>query len=135
MRTFCMTSNKLAGNFLFTYNEQGLLSAFELEGEIEEKQLRWILPRLPLYIDMLDDWKKHPGIRIIERKKEISFDDFYDKYANKIGKKAAIKAWGKLSQSEQIKAYYYIQKYNQKLAPGIARMYPASYLNAEPWND
>ncbi|MFC1827763.1 helix-turn-helix domain-containing protein, partial [Thermodesulfobacteriota bacterium] len=70
-----------------------------------------------------------------------SFDVFWKEYPKKKGKKPALKAWLKISPSEQLQQQILSslqkqkdskdwQKKNEQYIP-----YPASWLNDERWND
>jgi hypothetical protein len=75
------------------------------------------------------------GIKLIEIKRDITFEMFWDKYNYKTsGKEEAKKAWTKLSKSNQTAAYDYISVYESILKQNpVAKQYGSSYLNAKRW--
>lgn len=79
---------------------------------------------------------KEKGVKIIELKRDITFDMFWDKYNDKSrsGKQEAINAWKKLSQTDQIGAFDYIAVYEGllKINP-VSKLHAASYLNKKRW--
>lgn len=66
------------------------------------------------------------------------FDDFYDAYQKKVGKKAAQKAWtncvgGNLETRRKIMEH--VPKYVASTPDKKFRKHPATYLNGECWED
>lgn len=67
-----------------------------------------------------------------------SFDDFWDLYDYKTGKKKALKAWTKISQKEREKLMNHIPRYVAMTNTDgrfPSRKHPTTYLNSESWND
>lgn len=74
-------------------------------------------------------------IKLIEIKREVTFDMFWDRYDYKSsGKKEAMDAWKKLSKNDQISAFDYIGVYesNLKLNP-VSKLHGSTYLNKKRW--
>jgi len=64
------------------------------------------------------------------------FEKFWDKYAMKLDRIAAIKAWNNLDKDLRRAAIAGIQRYrNDCEARGIPRMYAQGYLNHRRWED
>ena len=134
MTTYEFTSRPLGCQVKVTY-KSGRLFSFEApdaDFDIEEKAAR----RYTLYYtegEFLKETKSH-NISVTKTTVEISFDMFYEKYAYKMDKYQAQKAWDKLSKKDQVEAYLYIsayealRKHNQH-----GKLYPTSYLNARRW--
>ena len=68
---------------------------------------------------------------------EITFEMFWNRYNEKVrsSKKKAMITWKRLSRADQVKAFNHIRKYEQNIAPGVAKKYAETYLNAELWNN
>ena len=78
----------------------------------------------------------YKGINIIIDKLDVTFDDFWDKYAKKVDKPLAVKEWEKLSDSEKSEAYQGINKYNDFCQKErTARKYPCRYLSYKSWKN
>jgi len=75
-------------------------------------------------------------VKLTEINREVSFDMFWDAYAEKnCGKKKAIQSWEKLPKEEQLKAFDYIKKYNSILnTTKTAKAYATTYLNQARWD-
>lgn len=66
----------------------------------------------------------------------ISFDDFWDLYDKKVGKKEKlISKWNSLSETEKQKIMDYIPKYKIQQPNKSFRKDPMTFFNNESWND
>lgn len=63
-----------------------------------------------------------------------AFEEFWEVYAHKNGKKEALDRWRKLSPAEKIKAFQYIGKYHAECRQtGAFKMYAKTYLHRQVW--
>lgn len=77
-----------------------------------------------------------PGEKIIDEKTNFSFDEFWDLYDKKVGKKdKLIKKWLKLSDKERELAMSYIPEYKIAQPDKQFRKNPETFLNQKSWND
>ena len=69
--------------------------------------------------------------------KEISFDDFWNKYDDKTNssKKRTEAKWNKMPVAERARAYGYIEYYFINIPRGTRKKYAETYLNDELWNN
>lgn len=140
MPKYLIEFKKSAASALLEYNDQGYLIKYELEpGAFEKAQFEYFLSRFPRNIDFLNKWKTEgpAGTKVKLVEEDLSFEAFYDAYANKVSKKAtAEKIWNKMPDSERVKAIKYIQVYDQRLRQtSINKKYPETYLNHQEWNN
>ncbi len=64
------------------------------------------------------------------------FDEFWDKYAMKLDRIAAVRAWNNLDKDLRRAAIDGIQHYREICeALGVRRMWPQGYLNHRRWED
>jgi len=67
---------------------------------------------------------------------QYSFDDFWDFYDKKVGKKSKLeKKYNKLSKKTREKIFYHVGKYKESEPRKQYRKNPETYLNNESWND
>lgn len=111
------------------------LRTFKVTGEMTTEQFDYLIQRFPAYESVMEKWKTLKAFKVVQESKPVSFDDFYEAYGNKTGKKAAQNSWKRMSKANQLLAFQYINRYKFKLNPGTALKYPATYLNGECWND
>ena len=64
-----------------------------------------------------------------------TFDDFWQLYDYKKGKKAAEKKWSKLKQKDKEAIMEHVPVYVQSTPDVQYRKHPATYLNQEAWHD
>ena len=137
MLTITMTSAKLPGEIIFTYNEQCRLAALLITEPLSDEQYTWLLANLPWRTEMLQALSaKIPTATFVEKKMEVTFDMFWNRYADKdrSSKKKTQAQWDKMPVTEQAKAYAFIPKYNRLRGPADKK-YATTYLSDELWNN
>ena len=73
---------------------------------------------------------------IMARKENIPFSVFWEQYGLKRNRKAAERAWAKLSVKDQWAAFSTITAYREDCQRrGIAMCYAQGYLNGRRWED
>lgn len=66
----------------------------------------------------------------------VNFEDFWELYNYKVGKKEAKDKWNKLKPNEQRRAYDFIGKYNNEVkTTGLGKKYPKTYLHNRVWEE
>ena len=85
---------------------------------------------------MLHAFLESSRLQAVEVIAKVTFNDFYEEYGVKEGKKRAEAAWNKMPEAEQVKAFLYIPKIKGiKQRNGQAMPHPITYLNQTRWND
>lgn len=140
MKTYSITSEKIQGEILVSFDEQGGLMNVDMSGAVMSRQQKnWFLYNQPTTeerlfgLQRLSKWMKV----MLVPEKEISFDMFWQRYDDKVNssKKRTKAKWDKMTKSEQRKAYNYINKYFASIPQGTRKKYAETYLNAELWNN
>jgi hypothetical protein len=70
-----------------------------------------------------------------DKKSPISFDQFWDLYDKKIGKKKSKKKWKALSETDQKKVMEFIPKYKSYQPDSEYRKNPLTFFNNRSWED
>ena len=66
----------------------------------------------------------------------VTFDEFWNAYPHKVGKKKAREKWEKMKDEVRLLAYKYLPKYIKRVErERIAFKEPLTYLNSEIWED
>ena len=79
---------------------------------------------------------KENKINNINNTDKINFDEFWNLYDKKVGKKDKIsKKWDKLKKEDQEKVLEHVKKYKQSQPDKQYRKNPETYFNNESWND
>lgn len=142
--TYTVKSRQDGYVWQFRYDMGGNLLGFDiLEGRLSVRQLKWLFSggNFPATeIVMKTGWipKLRKNFEISVGEPDLSFDAFWNAYANKVGKKKmAENSWKKLGKAIRIKALLGIRKYDNhlRLNPGIAKAHPSTYLNQEYWEN
>lgn len=124
----------------FKYNLNGFLIAFNvLEGEISQVHSDWLFVKgkFPYLEEKIKEWQKklkQLTIEVVEF--DLSFDNFWKKYDLKVKKELSEKAWIKLNDSDKIKCFLRLKKYNQSLLKSNqAKAHLVTWLNQKRYND
>lgn len=117
MRAFMLQSENVTGNVVLQYNQQGQLISINTEDcSLTLAQLRSFLKVVPLTIADLESGNGlSKTTKIIEQGITVSFDAFWNKYNKKINRKRSEELWLRMSQSDQVLAYYGIAPYDKYL--------------------
>lgn len=142
LTTYTVKGRNFPSVWIFKYDLEGNLKEWKLEeGVLSEKQRAWLFhpSRFPYLENAI---KTHfMSIRNLEVTvgvPDLSFEYFWKLYENKKGKKLmAERSWNKLSKSDRINALAGIKHYNNSLrrSGGIAKAYPATYINQRYWEN
>ena len=137
MITLIMTSPKMPGSITFTYNEDGFISLLNISDTLQECQYLWLLQNLPVNIKDINTLvKKVPDAKFIEKKLEVTFDMFWNRYNDKqrSSKLKTERLWAKMTPVNQTRAYLFIPRYNT-LRGTAEKKYATTYLSDELWNN
>ena len=133
-----ITSTSWNGHIEIEFDELGFMTRTDLTGaELSDDQHKWFLVKMPRELSELQRVIQNTTATITEVKQDITFDLFWDRYNEKVrsSKKKAMLTWNRIPKPDQEKAYNFIRKYEQSMAPGVAKKYAETYLNAELWNN
>lgn len=126
--------------WIFKYDLEGELRSFEILGNgLTPEQVVWIFnpDRFPYKETMISLWQKHlkKNFEIFKEEFELTFENFYNLFGNKVGKMESKRAWEKLSKKDKINAIIGIKHYDNYLKrnPKYSKTYPATYLNKRRW--
>ena len=78
------------------------------------------------------------NVKVSKVEEDLSFDNFWKVYNYKVGnKKRAERLWQRLTDDQKAKAITHLKSYESFLImnPGLAKLYPETYLNQERWNN
>ena len=123
--------------WVFKFDLNGVLTSFQIQdGNFDPAQYEWLIKKsfFPATEEHIKGWTKtYPNFfEITVGEIDLSFDTFWNTYANKVGKKIqAERTWNKLSKKDKLKALSSIKSYQNYLKrnQGIAKAYPNTYLN------
>lgn len=123
------------------YGFDGRLNLAYVEGSITDVQHEWLWVWLFPKTSTVDELMQQSvalsaKITVTPMTGDLSFQVFWDTYDNKVGKRArAAILWDALSDSEKVAALAAIKPYRYWLAnnPGIAMLYPETFLSQRRW--
>lgn len=95
-----------------------------------------IWSNLPATSKAMGKVKGRTGV-ITELVEDITFEMFWKRYDDKArsSKVKTQRAWDKMPEREQVKAYQFIPRYFQSIPPGVCKKYATTYLSDQLWNN
>lgn len=124
----------------FKYNLKGILIYFNvMEGDLSEKQEKFLYldGKFPWRETQIKEWAKlykHATVEVGES--DLSFENFWKRYDLKVKREASEKAWIKLADTDKIKCFLRLKKYNQNLArTNQAKAHLVTWINQKRYND
>ncbi len=137
MTTIIMTSPRSPGQIEFTYDDLGYLIGLTITESLTKQQYAFLYSNLPWHKDHLSYLiGLAPHATFVEKTLVVTFEMFWNKYNDKdrSSKIKTEKAWNKLDQATQIKAYLHIPKY-EKSRGSAEKKYATTYLADQLWNN
>lgn len=102
----------------------------------ETVAIRWMLSQIPAQVDDVAQVFETRLFEITTVSKPVSFDQFWEAYDYKVGRKKAENVWEKMTEAQLAKAFTAIKPYNYHLATNPrAKLHPETYLRNERYND
>ncbi|MGQ0738380.1 MAG: hypothetical protein ACT4OJ_04905 [Bacteroidota bacterium] len=142
MRRFLITSPKYSGQAELVYNEKETLCMIDCtKTDMDETVIDHFKRAVPVTIHKLQAGASfNADVTVVESDFVVSFKRFYDEYPLKRNRYKAEQVWGKLSKTDQVKAFYSLHHYkkylsrNQWLTPMIADNYLRNKHYETEWN-
>lgn len=138
VRKFHVITNKSPEGIIYTYNKESeMFTGLEIkQPDISEETLLLILNNIRTTLSSFLTWLKNVKAECVEIQVTITFEMFWDKYNDKerSSKKRSRRLWDKLPEEEQVKAYYYYDRYNRNRG-SAEKKYCETYLGAVMWNN
>lgn len=140
VNTYTCRSKNTPTIWVLRYNLEGQIQSFEVLGDsITNEQINWLFEKVNFpynekkVVQWIKDLKKH--FEIVKQEFELTFENFYNLYNHKVGRKETETAWKKLSKKDRINAIMKLRHYDNYLKrnQGVAKLYPATYLNKARW--
>jgi len=140
MVTYIITSEAFDGEIELNFDHNNMLSSILFNADLTKDQYAYVFSHLPVSIERMELMisnvnKNSKTAKFSKIEKQISFEDFWNKYDEKAlsSKKKAQTRWNNMSKGAQIKAYTYINRYVYNIPGGVRKKYAETYLNSEIW--
>lgn len=134
MARYLITSTRTEAQITLGYDQHGLLCEVQVSNiDVPEHRL-WPFHHAPLQEAEVRRVFSQGHLRFTVL--QVTFDEFWRRYAYKEGKKDAQKAWERMNEQSRQLAYDHIERYRAACMRDRKHlMYPATYLRAERWLD
>ena len=138
MRKFELTSPAFEGCVTYGFDDttDRLVMVDMSSVPFSEELWKCIWSNLPATSKAMGKVKGRTGV-ITELVEEITFDMFWQRYDDKArsSKVKTQRAWDKMPEREQVKAYQFIPRYFESIPPGVCKKYATTYLSDQLWNN
>lgn len=139
MKHYQLTSVAFDGAVDMFFDDAGTLLKLDITGAIlSKKQQEWILREMyPELSELKRQLSESGTAKITEVTTEVTFEMFWDRYDDKINssRKRTMQKWNRMTKTDQLRAYNYINRYLNNLPSGTRKKYAETYLNSELWNN
>ncbi len=142
METIYKVKGKDVGlEFVFKYDLNGVLMSFEKNTALTDAQRLWLYSeRFPETESLMRMWISDKAMRkkfeVHKAPADLSFENLWVLYDNKVKKVFAEKAYSKLNETQKIKCFMHIPKYKDRiLRTKEAQAHLATYLNQKYYED
>jgi len=136
--TYQITSDTWRGYIEIEFDALGYMVRTDLtNAELTENAHRWFLNKMPRELAGLTRVIEGTSAKLTEIKKEVTFDDIWNRYDLKIrsSKKKSLAVWNRMNSSQRQKCFDFIKKYEANIPAGVPKKNFETYLNAEQWNN
>lgn len=131
---YLITSTRSEAKIIIGYDGEGLLCEVKLQDMPAAEHRLWLFRHAPLREEDVKAVFNQPHLKFQVLK--VTFQDFWQKYSEKVAKKDAEAAWNRMSEAQRQMAYDYIDTYKAAVSRDrIRMMYPGTYLRAQRWLD
>lgn len=117
------------------FNDKDFFAGIDfIEADVTVGQTAWFMKHLPAKVA---DMGVLAELTVSEILDSVTFEAFWDKYNDK-ARSSRIKTkrvWDRMSRSEQLKAYHYIDRYVHNIPATVCKKYATTYLNDQLWNN
>lgn len=138
-KTYTITGTSFTGAMVFKYDLKGVLIHFDLDGELNDVQKAWLFKgRFPLTEEGIKMFAAITNFTVIGGELDLSFENFWNAYTYKVGKKImAENIWKRLSKADKIAALSGIKPYDTHLRRHIQKekAHATTYLNQRYWEN
>ncbi|MDB9473478.1 MULTISPECIES: hypothetical protein [Nostocales] len=137
---YSFTSANLDGECIIGFDQQRRVDFIELKGNFNEIQYLFVFDKIIKLNEheFIHFMEKYKGISLRKIKEDLSFERFYNCFANKVGnKKRAIKLWDAMTDGEKSECIASIPRYDRWLLQrqNIEKAYPETYLYQRRWEN
>lgn len=131
---YLITGNHSEGRSIVGYDGAGDLCEVQVFDMPNERAREWVFRSAPMREEALRERIRATRLKVTVL--DVTFDEFWKKYAYKEGKKEAQRAWDRMTIAARQLAYDHIDRYrNACMRDRKNLLYPATYLRAERWLD
>jgi hypothetical protein len=135
MTKYILTSEHFTGALQFDYDNDSLLVFYSAtDAVLSHQQLVGLLRKIPRVEGELPTLNETGYFKIRKLDEDISWENFWEQYAQKIHPHRCEPIWKKMSDIKKLAAIKTIGPYNTYVErKGIAKANPENYLKKEYW--
>ncbi|MBT1702934.1 hypothetical protein [Chryseosolibacter indicus] len=137
MRKYILTSPRFTGEINVLYGLDGRLLFIDfLKCDLNEEQTDYFKSKLPaIFKDNFIEAFGNSKLSVVEEGYTVSFEQWWNRYNIKHNKARCIALWNKMSEADQVNAYFKMGNYERHLALNTwkNKADPDTYLRQRYW--
>ncbi len=143
MKRFIITSPAFTGEINVLYGIDHKLQFIDfMKADLDNEKINYFKKHLPAHFELgseeLHSFFGDSRFNITDEKYFVSFDQFWNRYNVKRNRERCEKLWLKLSQADQVAAYFKLGKYERYCQINVSwytKADPDTYLRNKYWNN
>lgn len=137
MNKYIITSPKFSGEIHVLYGTDNKLLFIDfMKSVLSEEQIDYFKTKLPVvFSENFMDSFGNSKLNVVQEGYKVTFDQFWNRYQNKVNRLRAEKQWNKLSEADQVNAFAKYPMYERHLLlnPWKTKVDPERYLKDRYW--
>lgn len=139
MTRYIITSPRFTGEIHVLYGlDSRLLFIDFMKATLSDEQIAFFKEKVPVeFTQSFTDAFGTSRITVMQEGYKVSFEQFWNRYENKVNRIRAEKQWNKLTEADQVNAYFKYPLYDRhlKLNPWKNKVDPERYLKDRYWEN
>lgn len=131
---YILTSPKFQGEIEILYDENDLITAFEIRAELSLDQLTRFFGRFPITEADIKRFEASPDVTVLLVPEDLSFSKFWAEWPGKsANKERAQLLWDKLAKKNKVRCLWSLRAYKRYIdrnCSWYSPQYPDTYLSA-----
>lgn len=138
MKKILLTSSSFPGEVQLLYNDEKKLILIDFrEATLNDEQIKALKALTPFEFDKQNFRASFRSDTLIVTEEDfvITFDMFFDKYAERINKDRCLKVWNRMNNADRTLAYtkLYLYERHLKILTWKSKANPETYLKSKFW--
>lgn len=138
MNKYIITSPRFTGEINVLYGlDNKLLFIDFMKCDLSEQQITYFKEHVPVFFSdkFMEAFGANNKLNVVQEGYTVTFEQFWNRYGNKVNRIRAEKQWNKLSEADRVNAYFKYSLYERHLGLNAwkTKVDPDRYLKDRYW--